>query len=83
MCDERGTGALITRTSGLQGRGTLYIVYYCHSGDFHDVEDGVDFLDSDAFLKMKKWKVVSRPSALNDDSRSGGSWYYHPRGCLS
>ena len=36
------------------------ILYYDHYGDFCGVENGVDFLDDDEFLKMKWLEIVIR-----------------------
>jgi len=48
-------------------------LYYDHNGNFRGVENGVDFQDSDAFLKMKWWEVVLRSPVQKTDSELGGS----------
>ena len=47
-------------------------MYYDQNGNFRGVENGVDFLDSDAFLKMKWWEFASRSPAVNPNNTLGG-----------
>ena len=49
------------------------ILYYDYSGNFRGVENGVDFQDSDGFLRMKWWGIVLRSPVQNTDCRLGGS----------
>ena len=53
-------------------------MYYDHSGNFCGVENGVDFQDSVAFLKMKWWETQTF-SCANADSGLGGSYCFHPQ----
>ena len=49
------------------------ILYYDQNGDFCGVENGIDFQDSDAFIKMKWWEIGLRPPVQNTENESGGS----------
>ena len=49
------------------------ILYYDRNGNFRGVENGVDFQDSDEFLKMKWWEIGLRSPVQNTESESGGS----------
>ncbi|KAF9652067.1 hypothetical protein BDM02DRAFT_3089986, partial [Thelephora ganbajun] len=40
------------------------ILYYDHDGNFRGVENGVDFQDDDAFLRMRWWKMILSPTEL-------------------
>jgi len=47
-------------------------LYYDHSGNFRGVENGIDFEDSDEFLRMKWWEIVLRSLVQNTNSGLGG-----------
>jgi hypothetical protein len=34
------------------------VLYYDHDGQFCGIENGVDFQDDDAYLKIRWWEVV-------------------------
>jgi hypothetical protein len=42
-------------------------LYYDHDGNFRGVENGVDFQDSDVFLRMKWWEAMLRSPVQNTD----------------
>ncbi|KAF9650931.1 hypothetical protein BDM02DRAFT_3163995 [Thelephora ganbajun] len=49
------------------------ILYYDHDGNFRGIENGVDFQDDDAFLRIKWWKLMispTEPSAAMKDQMS-------------
>ena len=49
------------------------ILYYDRSGNFRGVENGVDFQDSNVYLKLKWWEILSRPLTQISDNALGGS----------
>ena len=54
------------------------VLYYDRRGNFCGVENGIDFPDSDALLRMKWWETVSCSPAQSTDSELGGSGCSHP-----
>ena len=50
------------------------ILYYDHEGNFRGVENGVDFQDDDAFLKMRWWVIVTHSTVQNADRALGGNY---------
>ena len=48
------------------------ILYYDRGGNFRGVENGVNFQDSNAFLKMKWWDTAWSP-VPDADEKLGGS----------
>ena len=50
------------------------MLYYDRDVNFHGVENGVDFQDDDALLRMKWWATVPLCSPTQDaDDELGGS----------
>jgi hypothetical protein len=48
-------------------------LYYDRTGKFRGVENGVDFQDDAAFLKMRWWETAIRPPVRVADDTLGGS----------
>ena len=43
------------------------ILYYDHDGNFCGIENGVDFQDDDAFLRIKWWGSMCPPVQDTDE----------------
>ena len=49
------------------------ILYYDRTGRFRGIENGVDFQDDPAFLKLRWWETVIRSPVRAADGILGGS----------
>ena len=58
------------------------ILYYDRSGNFRGVENGIDFQDSNGYLKMKWWGILSRLLVRISDNTLGGSCCSRRTNCL-
>ena len=60
-------------TVGLASAKVPSILYYDHDSNFCGVENGVDFQDDDAYLKMRRRETMTRPPMHAADDSLGGS----------